>query len=213
MQRRTHAERICAGCKVPQRLPEGSLCQTCEKEWADLKRFGPLVAQLAARETRPQYIGERPFIPKAAVYVEQRTSDDNHESGTPVAIRFALAMRKLLTSTCANYPVPNRNDPYSRVMFGYNEGPARYLNYGKDTRPAIALEMTDEQVKAVHELYQSINELLLEARREGQERGQDLLQQLAAGELTSNDFDQHLTDVARFNREAQERAKRNIKDD
>lgn len=206
--RRTDALRVCAGCLVAQRLPAATLCPTCKKEWNDLRRFGPAVEELAARETHPVYIGERCFIPKAAVYVSHAADDE--DSGTPTAAWFGTAMRKMLMAFCPNYPVTQAPD-YHSVMFGGSDGPGRYLNYLRDTRAKHAVEMTNEQANAMRELYLAINALLTESRREGQVRGQDLIQQLAAGEVTSGAFDQHLEDIAEQNRSARTIAERNIK--
>lgn len=207
--RRTHAERTCPICKVPQRIPEGGLCLGCDERIADLLRFGPMVEQLAARETSSVYIGERCYVPKETRYLSEPPGSDA-DTGPPAAVWFGTAMRNLLIALCPNKPadkVPN----YPNTLFHDNGGPGRYLSYKRDSWAAKnqhIVELSQDARKALHDLYDAFNALLADSYREGQERGQSLIQQLAAGEVTSSSFDQHLDDIARNRQREEEQADR-----
>lgn len=208
--------RPCPGCDTVGPLPEGKICEECTDKLTAYERFRPQIDQLAARETAPVFVGERCWVPRAAKYISRDFGDRDADRGTAAAVYFGTAMRRLLMETCSHRPVKLKEDEYPQIIFGNSsDGPGRELNTHKDAhyaRSGTLVEMTMGAREALHELYRSINLLLEEAEQEGRARGQNLLQQLAAGEVNVNTFDEHLEDIARKQRESREVAERRTAD-
>lgn len=203
-----YKERPCPGCGAVSPLPEGKICEECKNNLADYERYRPQIELLAKRETSPIFIGDRCFVPRGVKYISRDFGDNDSDRGTEAAAFFGTAMRKLLLETCAHRPA--RKVQHPDVIFHDQASEARELSDRDGWRASNGtfVEMTDGAREAMHDLYTAINLLLKEAEQDGRERGQNLLQQLAAGEVGAHSFDEHVQDIARVQRECREVAAR-----
>lgn len=204
-----YKSRACPGCSIVGPLAEGSICRTCSDNLQDYHRLKPVLDQMLARETTPVNFGERAAVPTGVKYISTRFGEEgrDEDNGTEAAVHFGTAVKALLMELAGHRPAA----PDSWGSWGA-EGVSRHLNHRKDGTPVTAIELTRGATEALRSMYVATNQLLREAVQEGRTRGMNLLGQLAAGEATVNDFEGHLEDIARNQREAREISERSTGD-
>jgi len=180
------------------------------------RRYKPQIDQLASRESHQYFIGERMYVPKGAKYVSRDFGDNVSDNGTEAGVFFGKAFKRMLEAICPSREVEfkEQGGRFPGGIFHDHDDVARYLHQMKDGHGAkrgTLVELTQEGREAVRDVYVAINLLLREATQDGRERGQNLLQQLAAGEVAVGDFERHLDDIARNRRESDQIATHKMK--
>lgn len=187
---RSPTEKQCPGCKTQQRFYTGDVCYTCEqkiKNYASTK--AALDLAMGDRPTCKVHFGEYLPVPLATVSLES-------------AAGLSRALANLVRALVPNYKPEidpeavkmDRNYAWNTLgasKMSLYEGcrmPVHNSDYDMSCVATVPKEFGPAYNNMVHQLGQVIRE----AERRGQVRGQDLLMQLNEGDLSLNDFNDRL---------------------
>ena len=173
----------CIGCENDTVFRKGDLCQFCKSD---------LAIYAAIKESQGRKSTAKTVSFPASPYVPQQAAN------LPSAGKLSSSLKEMLINLADGKIV--ENDEGFKEHQGRYRTERHYLNHSDGFDASFKTLMTDDGFQAYSSMLSAIGALIQESYLAGQARGQDLLFQLNAGEITQDKFNEKLASSKRFQR-------------